>query len=181
MAPRSRRVSCSSQRLGGLTRRLWRWEVVMSKILTSLSVLCVVVAAVAIASAATAPTIVPAGGAKWTPVAGMAGLQMATLYGTPSKAGTGTFVIRYKATSDVTFPPHSHPTDEMVTVLAGTLMVNLGDKINWTGAKTLTAGAFAGIPAGIHHFGMLKAGGIIQVSGIAPDDMIMVKPSKSSM
>ncbi len=155
----------------------------MTKILASLGIFCVLTTAAIIASAAMMmqPTIVPAGGAKWMPVTGMTGLSEAVLYGTPSKAGSGAFVVRYKATSDVTFPPHTHPTDEMVTVLNGTLMLGLGDKVDWTNGKALTAGGFVGIPSGVHHFGMLKAGSVIQVSGVAPDTMNLIKTPKPSM
>ena len=141
----------------------------MTKLLSSLGVTCIVVT-IAIAASAmmmAKPTYVQAGAAKWVPVTGMTGLSEAVLYGTPTKAGSGVFVERFKATTDVTFPPHFHPTDELVTVLSGTLMFNTG--------------GFVGIPMGVHHFGMLKAGSIIEVSGVAPDTMNMIKSTKPSM
>jgi quercetin dioxygenase-like cupin family protein len=154
----------------------------MTKLVTSLTTLCVVIAGgAAVAAMMMSPTVVPAGSAKWMPVSGMAGLTEAVLYGTPSKAGSGVFTVRYKASSDVTFPVHTHPTDELVTVLSGTLMFGVGDKVNWSDTKALTAGGFVGIPAGVHHYGRLKSGTIIEVSGIAPDTLNIVKLTKTSM
>lgn len=154
----------------------------MSKTLMSLTICCVALIASAIASSAMmGPTVVPTGSEKWMPVPGFKGLWIAVLYGTPSKAGSGDFVERYKASSDVTFPAHWHPTDEEVTVLTGTLMIGQGDKVTWVGAKTLTAGGFVGIPAKVHHFGLLKAGGVIQVNGQAPDTLNVIKSTSGGM
>jgi quercetin dioxygenase-like cupin family protein len=154
----------------------------MTKLLTSFCTFCAVIAAgVAVAVTMMSPTVVPAGSAKWMPVSGFPGVMEAVLYGTPSKAGSGVFTERYKASSDVTFPVHTHPTDELVTVLSGTFVIGFGDKVNWSEAKALTAGGYVGIPAGVHHYGMMKSGAIIEVSGIAPDTMNIVKLTKTSM
>jgi quercetin dioxygenase-like cupin family protein len=154
----------------------------MTKLFTSLCAFCVVIAVgVAVAATMMSPTVVPAGSAKWMPVAGSPGLTEAVLYGTPSKAGSGVFTERYKASSDISFPVHTHPTDELVTVLSGTVMFGVGDKVNWSEAKSLTAGGFVGVPAGVHHYAMMKSGTIIEVSGIAPDTMNIVKLPKTSM
>jgi quercetin dioxygenase-like cupin family protein len=153
----------------------------MTKFLTSLCVFCIVIAVAVPSAAMMKPTIVPAGTAKWAPLAGMSGATVAVLYGTPSKAGSGVFVELLKVSKDITFPIHYHPTDELVTVLNGTLIFNVGDKVNWSTAKTLTAGGFVGIPAGVHHYGTLKAGSVIEISGLAPDTLIVVKQPKTSM
>ena len=107
---------------------------------------------------------------------GMAGVQEAILYGTPS-TGTGQFVERLKATQDVSVPPHTHPTDEMVTVLAGSVQFNTGIRVDWTKATTLGPGSFVGIPAGVPHYVRMKAGAVVQVSGRAPDTIQPVKMS----
>jgi hypothetical protein len=49
------------------------------------------------------------------------GARQAVLYGDPGKEGF--FVIRAKLPATYRIPPHSHPTDEVVTVLSGTLFV----------------------------------------------------------
>src|SRR5918993_61532 len=50
------------------------------------------------------------------------GAQLAVLEGDPSKAGSP-FAIRAKFPDGYKVPPHWHPTDERVLVLAGTLGV----------------------------------------------------------
>ncbi len=153
------------------------------KLLFSLSTSFVVLFMAVLASAATTtkPTIVPTGSATWSAVPGMAGLSQAVLYGTPSKAGSGIYIERLKASSDVTFPVHWHPNTEAVTVLSGTLTVGFGDQVNWASATTLAIGGFVGIPGGVHHFGRLRAGSVVQISGLAPDTMNVVKSGNSSM
>ena len=55
------------------------------------------------------------------------GAKLAVLYGDPDKDGL--FVIRAKLPANYRIPAHSHPTDEVVTVLSGTLFVGMGDKL----------------------------------------------------
>jgi quercetin dioxygenase-like cupin family protein len=154
----------------------------MTKVRIGLLVFCVAVA-VTIASAATMmkATVVPAGSAKWMPMTGMTGVSEAVLYGTPSKAGSGIFAELLKVSKDTTIPIHYHPNDELATVLRGTLTVGTGDKVDWSKATTLSTGGFAGVPAGLHHYAKLTAGSIIEISGTAPDTIILVKPTKTSM
>jgi quercetin dioxygenase-like cupin family protein len=154
----------------------------MTKVRIGLFVFCIAVA-VTIASAATMmkATVVPPGSVKWMPMTGMSGVSQAVLYGTPSKAGSGLFVERLMVSKDTTFPIHYHPTDELVTVLRGTLTFGTGNAVDWSKATTLSAGGFAGVPAGLHHYGKLTAGSIIEISGTAPDTLIPVKSAKPSM
>jgi len=44
-------------------------------------------------------------------------------------------------------PAHSHPTDEHVTVLSGTLYMGMGDTLDPEGGTALTVGGFALMPA----------------------------------
>ena len=53
------------------------------------------------------------------------GSKIAVLYGDPSKEGL--FVIQAKLPANYRIPAHSHPTDEVVTVLSGTLARPDGD------------------------------------------------------
>ena len=55
------------------------------------------------------------------------GAKLAVLYGDPGKDGL--FVVRAKLPANYRIPAHSHPTDEVVTVLSGTLFVGMGDKL----------------------------------------------------
>src|SRR5688500_373348 len=93
------------------------------------------------------PVVTP-GDLKWgaAPPSLPPGAQAAVLEGDPSKAAL--FTIRLKFPDGFKVPPHSHPTDEHVTVLAGTLMAGMGDKIDEPAMHTMTVGSYAKMAAG---------------------------------
>jgi quercetin dioxygenase-like cupin family protein len=147
----------------------------MTKLLTSFGFYCIVVASAVIANAAMtgSATVVPAGAEKWAPMSGVPLIQEAVLYGNPK--GSGQYVERLKAMHDVSIPPHTHPNDEMVTVLSGSAQFGVGIKIDWSKTKTLGPGSFVGIPAGVPHYARFKEGTVVQVSGQAPDTIQPIK------
>lgn len=104
------------------------------------------------------------------------GAQFAVLEGDPSKAG-GTYVIRAKMPDGYKVPPHFHPVTENVTVLEGTLLIGMGDKLDEAAGRQLTAGSFASMPKGVHHFAMAKGGAVIQVHGVGPFDITYINPA----
>jgi|SRR5271165_5028741 len=121
-----------------------------------------------------APVIVMAGAVKWGPVPGMKGIQYGVLWGDPTKVGSE-YAARYKVQNGVKFPPHSHPMWEEVTVLSGTFMVGLGDKFDASKLTALPAGSYVAIPPQVNHYGQAKGETILEVHGLGPDKMIMVK------
>jgi quercetin dioxygenase-like cupin family protein len=121
-----------------------------------------------------APTIVLPSAVKWGPVKGMAGLEYAVLYGDPTKALTE-YAARYKMPAGFKFPPHSHPMWEEVTVLSGTFLVGLGDKYDASKMTALPAGSYVAIPPQVTHYAMAKTETILEVHGLGPDKMNMVK------
>jgi quercetin dioxygenase-like cupin family protein len=90
----------------------------------------------------------------WTAAPPMlpAGAEIAVLAGNPTQAEA--YTIRLKFPAGYAIPPHSHPTDENVVVVAGALTFGMGGKLmrNGAGNKTLTAGGFALMPAGMDHY-----------------------------
>jgi hypothetical protein len=70
--------------------------------------------------------------------------KLAVLYGDPNKDGL--FVIRAKLPSNYRIAAHSHPTDEVVTVLSGTLFVGMADKLDPAKAKAFPGGAWSWPP-----------------------------------
>jgi Domain of unknown function (DUF4437) len=92
--------------------------------------------------------------AQWGPAPPMlpAGAQIAVLAGNPMAQGP--YTIRLKFPANYAVPAHSHPTDENVVVVSGTLIFGMGDSLV-KGAptnKTLTSGGFALMPANMNHF-----------------------------
>jgi anti-sigma factor ChrR (cupin superfamily) len=127
----------------------------------------------AMMNAAMTPTVVVAGSLKWTADPQMKGVSEAVLYGDPTK--TGVYVMRYKLDNGVKFPAHWHTNTEQVTVLSGIFLVGIGD--TWDAAKmtALPAGSFVSVPPNLHHYAQAKGEVIVQVTGMGPETMNMVK------
>jgi quercetin dioxygenase-like cupin family protein len=118
-------------------------------------------------AAGTAPTVVAPSQIHWTPGKGpLKGTQVANLFGDPAKPGA--FVTRIRMPDGLKFGPHYHPVLENVTVLQGTLMIGVGDKMNVAKMISLPAGSFFSVPAGVHHYAMSKGDTIIQLNDVGP-------------
>jgi quercetin dioxygenase-like cupin family protein len=103
------------------------------------------------------------------------GSKVAVLYGDPQKDGL--FIIRAKLPANYRIPAHSHPTDEIVTVLSGSLMVGMGDKLDPTKVKGFPAGSVVVAPATTNHFVLTKQPTVIQVSAMGPLAFNYVNPA----
>ena len=121
-----------------------------------------------IAAAATMPTIVTPGTAKWQPVPQFKGWQMAIITGDPSKAGAY-YAYFLKAPAGGKAAPHSHGMTETVVVISGTVLFGLGDTLDASKAKAFGPGTVASIPAGVHHFAIAKTDMVLEISGVGPD------------
>src|SRR5215469_4994307 len=121
------------------------------------------------------PTVYAPDSIKWMDGTGpLKGAQVAVLSGDPMKAGP--FVMRIKFPDGMKVVPHTHPDAEQVTILSGSLLFGVGDTLDPSKAMTASAGTFASIPAGIHHFVIAKGETIVQVYANGPFVMTPVKP-----
>lgn len=111
-----------------------------------------------------APTMIPRGA------------QVAVLEGDPSKEGAP-YTVRLKFPGGYKIPPHSHPTDENVTVISGAFGIGMGDKLETTSGHFVKAGGFVRMPQGRHHFAWVKGRTIIQVHGLGPFALTYVNPA----
>jgi quercetin dioxygenase-like cupin family protein len=102
------------------------------------------------------------------------GAKMMVLDGDPSREGT--FIIRVKLPDGYRIAPHTHPKDERVTVLAGTLYFGMGGQFDEQAAKALPAGSYARAPAGMRHFAWAKGETVVQVHGEGPFTIHYVNP-----
>lgn len=114
---------------------------------------------------------------KWGPAppALPPGAQAVVLAGDP--AASGLVTLRVKFPAGYTVPPHWHPSDEHVTVLSGTLSLGMGDKVDVSSAKTLTAGGYIVAPARMHHFATTKTGAVVQIHLNGPFGITYVNPA----
>jgi uncharacterized cupin superfamily protein len=92
------------------------------------------------------------------------GRQRAQLFGDSSKAGP--WIDRVKIPGDSRVLAHTHPNDELVTVIEGTWYLGEGERFDPAKLRGYGAGSFIMIPAGVAHFVATKEGGaIVQLSG----------------
>ena len=108
------------------------------------------IAAVAVAGVAfTTPadtmeghTIVSPQDIKWGPAPAVLppGAEAAVLFGDPSKEGL--FVLRLKFPEGYRVAPHTHPVDEVVTVISGTFSMGMGETADQQQGPGLARGQF---------------------------------------
>ena len=98
--------------------------------------------------------------------------RLAVLAGDPSKSGV--YVLRLRLPNGYKIPPHYHPTDEHVTVLAGTSWVGMGDTAKTRGMTRLTGGGFITVLANAHHYARAQGVTVLQVSGEGPFEITYV-------
>jgi hypothetical protein len=109
----------------------------------------------------------------WSPL--VPGIEMAAAVGDPKSAGQ--FVIRLRATDDAKIPPHWHPTDEYVTVLAGEAAIGMGKTWDDAQLKSPPVHTVAMLPARMPHYAQLKKGAEVQVHGNGPFVINYVNPA----
>src|SRR5437762_11195223 len=103
---------------------------------------------------------------KRAPAALPSGAKMAVLEGDPTTEGP--FVVRFQFPEGYHIPPHTHPKTERVTVISGTLFLAMGENLDRSAAKTLTAGTYGFWPAGMKHTAWSQGETVIQLHGIGP-------------
>ena len=105
---------------------------------------------------------------KWgpSPPGLPAGAQVAVVAGNPAKAEP--YVIRAKLPRGYRVMPHTHPTDENVTVLSGTAHIAMGDKFDTKKGETVPAGGFFSAKQGMQHYFWVTSAAVIQVHGVGP-------------
>ena len=93
------------------------------------------------------------------------GRQRAHLLGDSNQDGD--WVDRVKIPGGVRVLAHTHPQDELVTVIEGTWYLGQGTKFDSARLKSYPAHSFIVIPAGLPHFVTTKEGAVvIQLSGV---------------
>jgi quercetin dioxygenase-like cupin family protein len=119
------------------------------------------------------------GGIKFGPAPAVfpAGAEMAVLQGDPNVAGA-IFTVRLRFPNGYVLPPHTHPTDEHVTVISGRFLVGLGDTFDKNALlPPLRAGGFITAPANAGHFATVKGRTVVQVHAIGPFQLTYVNPA----
>lgn len=117
--------------------------------------------------AASAVRVITPADITWTSQAGYPpGYARAMLEGEAAKAVPFTYRVRLPA--GFTFQPHTHGSDEHVTVLQGTWSFGVGETFDASRLTPVPIGSFVVIPAGTPHFVAAERETIIQVHGMGP-------------
>lgn len=103
------------------------------------------------------------------------GVQIAVLAGDPANAGP--FTIRARFPDGYRMPSHTHPIDERVTVIQGTLLVGTGETWDESALTALPRGSFRLTPAGVPHYLRAQGETIIQVDGVGPNRITYSNPA----
>src|SRR5690242_18507684 len=89
------------------------------------------------------------------------GAKVAVLQGMPGQ--TGPVVVRLKFPANFIIAPHWHSTDEIITVLSGTLHAGMGDKLDREHSMAFVTGAFVVMPAKHHHFAWTREETMVEI------------------
>ncbi|APG94944.1 cupin domain-containing protein [Sinorhizobium americanum] len=132
---------------------------------------------VTFASAEDAHTMIAPGDVKWAPAPKIlpAGAEIAVLFGDPSKEGL--FALRLKAPSGYVVAPHTHPADEVVTVISGTINLGMGETADRSTAKALPSGSFFALPPNMAHFAYFDEETVVQITTNGPWGIKYVNPA----
>ena len=103
------------------------------------------------------------------------GAQLAILSGNPGAAGP--FVIRVRFPAGYTVRPHRHPTDEYVTVISGNVSYGTGERFRPGRMTLLREGGFVRARSGMYHYVTTRTGGIVQINGVGPFQIIYANPA----
>jgi quercetin dioxygenase-like cupin family protein len=142
-----------------------------------LTVLTVSLLAAAASASAQSPAAAAPPAIKWGPAPEVfpAGAQMAVLSGNPG--GKGLFTVRLKFPNGYRIAPHTHPTDENLTVISGTFNVGMGKTFDAKQMMTLKTGGFATAPANMAHYAQARGATIVQVHAEGPFALTYVNPA----
>ena len=145
--------------------------------LTCVALIAVCVVGTSAQQTKSSHVLLPADQMKWgdPPPVLEKGASFSVLAGDPGKPGV--FVVRLRMPAGYRIAPHWHPTDEHVTVIAGTFSVGMGEKVDKAALKNLPAGGYVLLPAEARHFAMATTATTVQIEGPGPFVINYVNPA----
>ena len=115
------------------------------------------------------------GDLKWDDVPALPpGAKVALIEGPANEAVP--FMMRLKFPANYQVPAHWHPAIEHLTVLSGTFNMGIGEKLDMTKTKPLSAGGVMIIQPKTPHFAWTKEEVTVQVHGVGPWGVTYVDP-----
>ena len=129
------------------------------------------------ASVSSPHVLVPVNAVKWldAPESLPKGAKLAVLVGDPGQPVP--FTLRLQMPDGYRIAPHTHPTDEHVTVISGLLRAGTGKTWDDKALADLPAGSYTNMAAQMPHFVVAKGVTVVQVHGMGPFVVNYVNPS----
>ncbi len=113
---------------------------------------------------------------KWMPNRGLAGGQVAVVFGDLTKPGPYTLRARLPAGARVM--PHTHPEPRTYTVLAGEWKLGFGKTFDAAALRAYPAGSVYRLPEGVPHFQAVDVPDtIVQIEGIGQSATDYIDPA----
>lgn len=106
------------------------------------------------------------------------GMKIAVIHGNPEESGP--YTLRLSMPAGYRFPPHFHPMAENVTVLSGTLILAMGDRVDDSKLKEYGVGSYLFLPATKPHFGGARGATVLQLHGQGPFKIELAQPAASN-
>jgi hypothetical protein len=104
------------------------------------------------------------------------GVEFSVLAGDPAKPGP--FVLRVKIPANIVIAPHTHATDENLTIRSGALYHAMGEKLDKAAGDKLVSGGFAYLPANMPHSVWTESEAVeFQVTGTGPFGVDYINPA----
>ncbi|MGB9140836.1 MAG: cupin domain-containing protein [Aestuariivirga sp.] len=101
------------------------------------------------------------------------GLQIAVLYGDPSKPGP--FAVRLKIPAGLEIGSHTHTNAEFVTIVSGNAKVSWGIKADVMAGDDLVPGSFFWMSGGDHHDLKAIDETVVELHAMGPFDLLADK------
>lgn len=101
------------------------------------------------------------------------GIKIAVIHGDPG--GSGDYTIRLRFPDGYEVPAHWHPNAEHLTVLEGTFMLGMGQRMDRGALKSQRNGDFVYLPAQMPHFAIARGQTVIQLHGMGPFEVRMAE------
>jgi quercetin dioxygenase-like cupin family protein len=102
------------------------------------------------------------------------GAEAAVLFGDPGQEGL--FVLRLRLPAGYRVAPHTHPVDEVITVISGTFRLGMGQIADPRTAQPLPAGSFFALPPGMAHYVFTDEETVVQISTVGPWGLTYINP-----
>jgi len=94
------------------------------------------------------------------------GAKLAVISGNPNQPGPFAIQLRFPAGYSV--PPHSHPSDEHVTVVEGVLSIGMGSVADRWAMKVVRRGGTIVAPANMAHYASTTQGATVLIRAQGP-------------